>query len=61
MFKMFNKRIEEPQEKKNPDGLTFDEFCEKHNDIYELAALCYHLGITPEKLKEQLKTLNEKY
>lgn len=61
MFKIFSKTIETPQEEKNPDGMTYSEFMEKYKDIYELAALCWHLGIKPETLKEQLKTLNEKY
>ena len=61
MIKMFRNRIEMPQEEKNPDGMTHSEFLEKYKDIYELADFCWFLCITPEKLKEQLKMLNEKY
>jgi len=57
MFK-FNKEKEEP---KNPEGLTYDEFVEQYNDIPHIANLCWHLGIKPEQMKEEIKAFLEKY
>lgn len=51
---MFGKMKEEP---KNPEGLTHDEFIEKHKDIPKLAEICWHFGVQPEQLKEELKKL----
>lgn len=46
---------------RNPEGLTYAEFLEKHKDTPKLAVLCWRFGMTPEELKEELKTLQEKY
>ena len=56
-MKLFKKQ----EENRNPEGLTYDEFMNKYKDISKLAALCWHLGIYPEELKNEIKTLMEKY
>ena len=57
MFKF----IKEKEEHKNPEGLTYDEFIEQYNDIPHIADLCWRLGIKPEQMKEEIKSLLEKY
>lgn len=58
---MFKWNKKEKEENKNPDGLTYDEFVKQYEDIHHLANLCWHLGIKPEQLKEEIKVLLEKY
>ena len=49
------------KENKNPEGLTYDEFVKQYEDIPHIATLCWHLGIKPEQLKEEIKILLEKH
>jgi len=54
---LFRKMKEEP---KNPEGLTHDEFIEKHKDIPKLAEICWYFGVQPDQLKAELQRLLEK-
>lgn len=53
----WGKKEAQVNEERNPDGLTYFEFLEKYKDFPKIAALCWRLGIYPEKLKEELKKL----
>jgi len=55
---LFNK---EKKEHTNPDGLTQNQFIEKYKDIEKIAEICWYFGVKPEELKEELKTLFDKY
>lgn len=44
----------------NPDGLTRDEFIERHADIRRLAEICWYFGIQPDELREEIETLISK-
>ena len=44
---------------RNPDGLTYTQFVEKYPKCREIAVLCWHLGLYPEELKQELKSLLE--
>lgn len=42
---------------RNPEGLTQNEFLEKHKDIFQIARICWYFGCQPEQIKEELKLL----
>lgn len=44
---------------RNPDGLTYTQFVEKYPKYRRIAVLCWHLGLYPEELKQELKNLLE--
>lgn len=44
---------------RNPDGLTYTQFVEKYPKCRKIAVLCWHLGLYPEELKQELKNLFE--
>ena len=55
---LFKKEKNEPT---NPDGMTYEQFTDKHKDIGRLADLCWYFGMNPEELKNALEVLKEKY
>lgn len=56
MFRVFHKE-KNTNNDTTPDGLTYDEFIEKYNDIPKIAGLCWFLGTYPKELKDELKKL----
>ena len=49
--------MEWPKVYRNPSGLTRAEFMEKHRDIPDIAAICWYVGVEPEKLRQELQIL----
>ena len=48
------------EEHKNPEGLTREQFIEKHKDIENIARLCWYIGVEPEQFKKELEILMKK-
>ena len=48
-----------PEEPRNPEGMTYEEFLDKHKNIPHIARICWYFGIQPDELRNELKTLLE--